>query len=186
MQPAIFLDRDGVIIENRPDYVRSLEEVKFLPGSLAALSRLARSPYRIVIVTNQAGIGRGLLTPETVAEINRRLVQEIESAGGRVDGIYVCPHKPDDGCNCRKPQPGLIFQAASDLSVDLARSVLIGDNLSDIQAGKAAGLGQVALVRTGLGEKFAWQLTSTGFAGVNIYTDLAEALESMINVDEIV
>lgn len=186
MQPAVFLDRDGVIIENRPDYVRSLEEVKFLPVSLAALARLARLPYHIVIVTNQAGIGRGLLSPETVAEINRRLVQEIESAGGRVDGIYVCPHKPDEGCNCRKPQPGLILQAVDELKLDLKRSILIGDNLSDIQAGQAAGVGQVALVRTGLGEKFAGQLTSASLSGVKIYPDLAEALESMINVDEIV
>lgn len=184
MQPAIFLDRDGVIIENRPEYVRSWQEVEFLPGSLSALARLGRLPYLLVIVTNQAGIGRGLLSQATVAEINHRLVQKIESAGGRVDGIYVCPHKPEDGCACRKPQPGLILQAADELDIDLARSILIGDNLSDIGAGLAARVGQVALVRTGLGEKFAGELASAGFAGIPVYADLTQALKNLIKVDE--
>lgn len=186
MQPAVFLDRDGVIIENRPEYVRGWEDVEFLPGSLVALAWLAPLPYRIVIVTNQAGIGRGLLSQARVAEINCRLVNRIESAGGRVDGVYVCPHKPEDGCACRKPQPGLILQATEELDIDLRQSILIGDNLSDIGAGQAARVGQIALVRTGLGEKFARQLASSGFADIPVFDDLAQALDSLIKLDEIV
>ena len=151
MFPAVFLDRDGVIIENRANYVRAWEDVEIFPQALAALARLKNSPFKIVIITNQAGIGHGLIRLQAAAEINRRLIEEIERAGGRIDGLYLCPHRPDEGCSCRKPKPGMILQAAEELDIDLQRSILIGDALTDLQAGIAAGVGQVALVRTGRG-----------------------------------
>jgi D-glycero-D-manno-heptose 1,7-bisphosphate phosphatase len=179
MQPGIFLDRDGVIIENRPDYVRNWSEAKFISGVLPALARLNNTPYRIVIVTNQAGIGRGIISRLVVEDIHARLIQEIIKSNGRIDGVYICPHKPEDGCSCRKPQPGLILQAAQDLEIDLGRSMMIGDNLSDVQAGLAAGIGRIALVRTGLGKDFVQSLETVDFSAVSVYDDLAEAVANL-------
>lgn len=182
MLPGIFLDRDGVIIENRPDYVKSWAEVRFIPLALQALARCTHLPYHIVVITNQAGIGRGLITRAEVDEIHRGIQAEISQAGGRIDAIYLCPHLPEDHCLCRKPQPGMILQAAEALQIDLPRSILIGDNLSDLQAGLAAGIGRLALVRTGLGEAFSHQLHSPSFSTVPIFIDLAQALKSILDL----
>lgn len=149
--PAIFLDRDGVIIENRDAYVRAWADVEIYPQALAALARLSATRFKIVIVTNQSAVGRGIITLDEAHAINRRLTAEIERAGGRVDGIFMCPHAPADDCLCRKPQPGLLTQAAAELGLDLSRSYLIGDAITDIQAGQAAGVYQAILVRTGRG-----------------------------------
>lgn len=151
MHPAIFIDRDGVIIENRADYVRTWRDVSIFPDALTALARLAASPYKIVIVTNQSGIGRGLIPPRTAEQINQRLLGIIHAAGGRIDGVYLCPHTPEENCACRKPRPGLILQAGRELSLDLSHSIMIGDALSDIQAGQAAGISRNVLVLTGRG-----------------------------------
>jgi len=151
MNAAIFLDRDGVIIENREQYVRSWEDVCFLDGAKASLALLATTPYRIVIVTNQSAIGRGILTAEAVDEMNQRLVREIRVAGGRVDAVYVCPHAPDIACDCRKPRPGLLLKAAVELDLNLAQSYMVGDALSDVEAGLAAGVKSSLIVCTGRG-----------------------------------
>jgi D-glycero-D-manno-heptose 1,7-bisphosphate phosphatase len=151
MYPAIFLDRDGVIIENRPDYVRSWQDVFIYPQALSALARISSSPYKIILVTNQSAIGRGIISFQTGAEINDRLVNEIRAAGGRIDGVFMCPHAPEDGCDCRKPRPGLFYQAAQALSLDLKNSVMIGDALTDLLAASSAGIQRVILVRTGRG-----------------------------------
>lgn len=151
MHPAIFLDRDGVIIENRPNYVRRWEDVLFYPQALQALAGARGSPYKIVIVTNQSAVGRGMISLETAHEINRRVIETIEAHGGRIDGSFICPHAPQDDCDCRKPKPGLFRQAAEALSLDLGQSYLIGDALSDLLSGQAAGLRQTILVRTGRG-----------------------------------
>jgi len=148
---AIFLDRDGVIIENRARYVRSWEDVVFYPRALEALRRLAALPYAVVIVTNQSAVGRGIISRVQAEAINARVVAHIRTQGGRVDAAYLCPHAPQDGCSCRKPQPGLLLQAARDLHLDLARSWMVGDALTDIQAGQAAGVAQTVLVRSGRG-----------------------------------
>jgi D-glycero-D-manno-heptose 1,7-bisphosphate phosphatase len=180
MVPALLLDRDGVIIENRENYVRSWEDVDLFAQALSALRRAACTPYKIVIVTNQSAIGRGLLSQEQAAEINGRLVAEIVKAGGRVDGIFICPHTPADGCACRKPRPGLILQAAGALSLDLNRSILIGDALSDLQAGHAAGVGQVALVRTGRGAEQAQSPEAARLPVFPVFDTLSEAVEALL------
>lgn len=180
MYPAIFLDRDGVIIENRPSYVRSWNDVEIYPQALTALSRLKDSPYKIVIVTNQSGVGRGVIPIDMAEAINRRLLAVIEAAGGRIDGVYMCPHAPQDNCDCRKPRPGLLLKAADQLSLDLSRSILIGDALSDLKAGFSAGLQKIALVRTGRG---AQQVQSPEAADMHpflIYNTLAEALDDLV------
>jgi histidinol-phosphate phosphatase family protein len=129
MRPAIFLDRDGVVIANHPDYVRSWADVSFIPRALETLATMAGSPYAIVIVTNQAGVGRGLIPLAEAVSINERVRDEIVRAGGRVDGLYLCPHTDADNCDCRKPRPGMLLRAARELRLDLSRSWMVGDAL---------------------------------------------------------
>lgn len=147
----MFLDRDGVIIQNRSDYVRNWAQVEVFPWALEALATLKTSAYRIVIVSNQSAIGRGMITAGEVDDINLRLVECITAAGGRIDGIYICPHTPHDHCSCRKPKPGLILRAAAELDLNLEISIMIGDALEDIEAGRRAGVAVAAMVKTGRG-----------------------------------
>ncbi len=179
MFPAIFLDRDGVIIENVSSYVRSWADVSIFPQAVQALARLSHSPYKIVIVTNQAGIGKGFFSQAEADAINRRLIDEIERAGGRIDGVFICPHTPNDNCDCRKPKPGLFLQAARQLALDLPRSIAIGDRWFDLQAAHAAGVPRLALVKTGLGAGELLQPTPPELGEVSIYTSLAEAFEKL-------
>jgi D-glycero-D-manno-heptose 1,7-bisphosphate phosphatase len=151
--PAVFLDRDGVLIENRSDYVRDWSQVSIFPDTSAALSSLHTAGYKIVIVTNQSAVGRGLISMEGAQVINRRLVDDLQRDGGHIDAVYMCPHQPEDGCECRKPKPGLLLQAAQELSLDLHRSWLIGDAWSDLLAGRAAKIHKVILVKTGRGNR---------------------------------
>ena len=136
---AVFLDRDGVINVNRDDYVKSWAEFQFLPGALEALNNLAKSPLKIIIITNQSAVGRSILTLNQLAQIHTQMTQVIKARGGRVDHIFFCPHHPKDGCSCRKPEPGMLYQAAHAFNLDLSRSFLVGDAMSDIQAGLRAG-----------------------------------------------
>jgi D-glycero-D-manno-heptose 1,7-bisphosphate phosphatase len=153
MYPAIFLDRDGVLIENRDNYVRSWADVEFIPGSTQALARLTHTDYKIVLITNQSAVGRGVISLEQAQAINQQLLSVIRQAGGRIDAVYMCIHAPQQGCNCRKPRPGLIMQAATELALDINRSFLVGDALSDVLAGQNAGIPTNVLVKTGRGEK---------------------------------
>jgi D-glycero-D-manno-heptose 1,7-bisphosphate phosphatase len=180
LRPAIFLDRDGVIIENRDDYCLRWEEVSFLPGALQALAGARSAPHAFVIITNQSAIGRGLLELTTADEINTRLVNAIHASGGRVDGVYMCPHTPEAGCDCRKPRPGLLLQAARELSLDLAQSALIGDARSDVDAGHAAGVGKSLLVRTGRGVEQLALADAAGASGFTVCADLTEALDAIL------
>jgi D-glycero-D-manno-heptose 1,7-bisphosphate phosphatase len=177
MLPALFLDRDGVIIENRDTYVRRLEDVSFIPGSLDALARIRPSPFPIIILTNQSAIGRGLITTDQADEINRQILKEINLHGGRIDAIYMCPHTPLDHCSCRKPEPGLFFQAAADFSIDLSRSILIGDAMSDLLAGQNAGLAENVLVLTGRGRDQLHQPRSPNLKPFLFFSSLSSALD---------
>jgi D-glycero-D-manno-heptose 1,7-bisphosphate phosphatase len=175
MHPAVFVDRDGVINRNRANYVLSWDQVEFLQGVFEALENLAGSHFRIVLVTNQSPVGRGLLSLHALSAINAGIVQQIQLAGGRVDGIYVCPHRPDEGCDCRKPKPGMLLQAAAELEIDLSRSYLIGDAVSDVEAALAAGC-QPLLVLTGRGEGQVAELRAKNYEAVPVVADLREAV----------
>lgn len=148
---AVFLDRDGVINEERSDYVKSWGEFHFLPGALEAMAALTGAGFRLFVITNQSAIHRGLVSWGQVRDIHRRMREEIERAGGAVEAILVCPHRTDEGCECRKPRPGLLERAAREHSLDLEQCYVIGDKLSDIAAGQAVGC-RCALVQTGLGD----------------------------------
>lgn len=147
---TIFIDRDGVINENRSDYVKSWEEYRFLPGAREAIAQLTRAGHRVIVCSNQAAIARGLVTVETVEEIHRRMIAEIAEVGGAIEKVYYCPHAKDGNCYCRKPRPGMLLRARDELGVDLSDAVFIGDSMTDVCAGLAAGVRPI-LVLTGLG-----------------------------------
>lgn len=176
---AVFLDRDGVLIENRSDYVRDWSHVSILPLVMDALSGFHKQGLKIIIVTNQSAVGRGLMTFETAQEINHRLIRTIKENGGWIDAAYMCPHEPLDQCNCRKPRPGLLLQAARDLSVDLASSWLVGDAWSDLLAGQSAGLLGTILVRTGRGSSQLLEPQPPGIKPFIVTDDLLGAFRTI-------
>ena len=136
---VVLIDRDGVINRDSDQYIKSVAEWEPLPGSLEAIAELTEAGFDVVVITNQSGVGRGLFTLETLAAIHAAMKAAVESAGGSLAGIYFCPHRPEDGCACRKPRPGLLLEAAADLGFDLATVAFIGDKQSDVDAAVAAG-----------------------------------------------
>jgi D-glycero-D-manno-heptose 1,7-bisphosphate phosphatase len=180
MVSAIFLDRDGVVIENREDYVRSWDDVVIYSQAVEALARIARQPYKVVLVTNQSAVGRGIISLATAEAINERLVAEIRRCGGRIDGVFMCPHAPQDECDCRKPQPGLLLKAAQTLQIDLRTSVMIGDAWSDMLAGFNAGIPRNILVRTGRGAEQERLPRPAQLSPVPVYDTLRDALNDLI------
>jgi D-glycero-D-manno-heptose 1,7-bisphosphate phosphatase len=180
MNPALFLDRDGVIIENRPNYVRSWSDVFIFPQALKALQKIKESEYKIFILTNQSAVGRGIISQSRADEVNQRLVNEIESAGGRVDRVLICPHTPEDNCLCRKPLPGMVQEAAASTPLDISRSIMIGDSLSDIIAGQTAGVGRNVLVYTGRGRSQLDLPLASEISPFLVYENLSAALSDLI------
>jgi D-glycero-D-manno-heptose 1,7-bisphosphate phosphatase len=155
-RPAVFLDRDGTIIED-VGYLDTLDRVTFFPWTVDTIRALNCAGLAVVVVTNQSGIARGLFTEAFVDETHRYLTARLEMGGARVDAYYYCPHHPDGTvaehrrhCDCRKPAPGLIDRATNDLGLDPARSFVVGDRWLDVQLGRAVGA-RTILVRTGIG-----------------------------------
>ena len=137
---TVFLDRDGVINRLRQgDYVKSWSEFEFLPTAIPAIRCLSQAGCRLIIVTNQAGVSKGIVSPEVLETIHQKMVIEIENGGGRIDAMYYCPHRDEDNCRCRKPKPGLLEQAIREHTVDPISRFLVGDSLRDIVAGQAVG-----------------------------------------------
>jgi D-glycero-D-manno-heptose 1,7-bisphosphate phosphatase len=147
---AIFLDRDGVIGENRTDHVKSWDEFRFLPGALDALRWLRLAGFCTFVVTNQAIVNRGIASAKTVEDIHDRMSLCVAWHGGRIDDIRYCPHDNSEQCQCRKPQPGMLRQLAEQWHVDLTRSYMVGDAWTDIAAGRAVNCRSI-MVRTGRG-----------------------------------
>jgi D-glycero-D-manno-heptose 1,7-bisphosphate phosphatase len=160
---AIFLDRDGVINENRADHVKSWDEFEFIPGALDSIRRLTETGLPIFVVTNQATISRGLLTTATLDDIHNRMKEEICKAGGRIAQVYHCPHDSHEECTCRKPASGMLLQAAREFPIDLNKSFLVGDAWTDVGAGVAVGARSILLL-TGRGRwNFATSWNRFGF-----------------------
>jgi D-glycero-D-manno-heptose 1,7-bisphosphate phosphatase len=182
---AVFLDRDGVINENRPDHVKSWAELQFVPGAVEAIARLTRAGVPVFIITNQAIVNRGLVSRETVESINDRLIREIEAGGGRIADLAYCPHRPDERCWCRKPRPGLLESLARTHGIDLRDSVLIGDAMTDIEAGHAAGC-EAVLVLTGRGRDQLPLVTTPGRDPLTIAADLDDAVTLLLSRTHVV
>jgi D-glycero-D-manno-heptose 1,7-bisphosphate phosphatase len=176
---AIFLDRDGVIGENRPDHVKSWEEFRFLPGALDALHWLRLAGFRTFVVTNQAIVNRGIVAAHVVEEINARMAHCAASHGGWIDDIRYCPHDYGENCECRKPQPGMLLQLAAQWHVDLAQSYMVGDAWTDIAAGRAVNCRSI-MVRTGRGAEQISLPEARQHPADHVAADLAAAVEWLL------
>jgi len=181
-RPAAFLDRDGVLNVNLDAHVRRWDEFAFLPGAIEAVRRLHEAGWPIVVVTNQAAIGRGYTTAAEVADIHARMCAAIASGGGQIARVLHCPHRPDEACECRKPRPGMLLRAAGDLDLDLARSYVVGDHLTDVEAAIAAGCRPI-LVRSGRGAAIAADAVAR-FEGLPVVDDVVEAVDLILR-DEV-
>ena len=147
--PAAFFDRDGTVIEEA-DYLHEPERIRILPNALEGMKRFQEMGYRIILITNQPGIGIGYYSKEDFYRVNRALLKSFSENGILIDKIYFCPHSKSENCACRKPEQALVRRADEELNLDLSRSVMIGDKTSDIETGKRAGM-RTVLVRTGFG-----------------------------------
>lgn len=178
----VILDRDGVINEDSDAFVKTLGEWIPIDGSIDAIARLCEHGFIVAIATNQSGIGRGLIAEDDLDAMHEHLLDLVREAGGDIATIAWCPHKPEDLCDCRKPQSGLFDQIANTLGCDLDGSFVVGDSLRDLQAGMARGCIPV-LVRTGKGEKTEKTLAdddSGEFDGVEVFDNLSEAADYLI------
>lgn len=180
---VVFLDRDGTLIHD-PGYLRDPEAVRLLPRVVPALWLLQREGFRLVLVTNQSGIARGYLTRKVLRAIHDRLKQLLSAQGIILDGWYYCPHHPDTGCRCRKPNPGLLRRAARELGASLPRSYSVGDRGSDVVAGQRVG-GQGLLVLTGLGSREWRQARKTrAFVPDAVVKDLQAAARWIVGTEK--
>jgi len=173
----IFVDRDGVINRDRLDYVKSWSEFVFLPRSLDALKLLTLRGYSVIVITNQSVINRKLVTEAELEKIHDNMKAAVAARGGNIEAVYYCPHIPEDGCNCRKPEPGLIIQAQADYRHDLSNTCMVGDSLKDIQCARRAGCGKVILVRTGHGQETEGLCREQGTKADHVADDLMAAVE---------
>ena len=180
----IILDRDGVINQDSPDFVKTPDEWVALPGALEAIARLNQAGYRVCVATNQSGFGRGLFDAFTLNAIHGKLKTQLAKVGGTLDGIFICPHAPDEGCTCRKPLPGLFLDIAQRFDIDLTGVPAVGDSLRDLQAASTAGC-TPWLVLTGNGKKTLKQgnLPPNTVVWDNL-TAVAEALELANQAEE--
>lgn len=208
MSQIIILDRDGVINQDSDDYIKSVDEFIPIPGSLEAIAQLCQAGYAVLVATNQSGISRHFFTLETLEAMHTKLQSLLAPLGGKIERFYYCPHGPDDQCACRKPKPGMLTQIADDFSDLLSDSSLldksslpaegslpakgfsslsnvyyVGDSLTDMQAGRAAGT-KIALVKTGKGIRSLKKIDQnklTEYSQLAVYTDLADFTQQLLN-----
>ena len=175
----VILDRDGVINYDSEYFIKSTNEWHPIDGSLEGIARLSRAGFDIAVATNQSGIGRKLLDVATLELIHRKMLAAARKAGGDIGKIVYCPHLPTAGCDCRKPQPGLLLQLSRNYSVPLTSVPIVGDSVRDIDAAVAAG-GRPILVRTGNGTQSEAALAKRGLE-IDVYDDLAQFAEAFVN-----
>ncbi len=174
----MILDRDGVINRDSSDFVKSAAEWIPLEGSIGAISALSRAGFTVAVASNQSGLARGLLDRNALRAMHRKLRKLVSAQGGRIDRIVICPHGPGDGCDCRKPEPGLLYRLARHYRSDLAGVPVIGDSLRDLQAAARAGARPI-LVRTGNG-RATEQALECELAATEVFDDLAAAASALI------
>lgn len=172
----VILDRDGVINEDNDAYIKSADEWNPIEGSLQAISQLTKAGFHIAVITNQSGIARGLYDLSDLEAIHAKMQREVEHHGGKIDAIYYCPHGPEDGCDCRKPNTGLYRQFAQAFNVDLTSVPAVGDSLRDIQSAIAVGAEPI-LVETGKGLKTSKRLNNQD---IQVFSNLYEAVQYIL------
>ncbi len=152
-KPTVFLDRDGVINQDSPDYIKTADEFRFIPNSAEAIALLCKSGFQVILITNQSMINRGISSVGHLDAIFEKMRAGVRAKGGDIQDIFYCPHAPDEGCACRKPKPGLILQALDLYGIDPATAFMVGDSAKDIGCARNARLGNALLVLTGNGRK---------------------------------
>lgn len=183
MRRAVFLDRDGTVNIEK-EYLYRVEDFEFIPGAVDAIRLLNQAGYFVVVVSNQSGVARGFYTEEDVETLHRQIAGMLADSGARVDAWYYCPHHPSGKgsyslpCNCRKPLPGMLVEAAQRFDIDLAASVMVGDKRIDVEAAMAAGCRPI-LVRTGYGTAEQSLIP----AGVEVHDDLLSAAAALTGLD---
>jgi D-glycero-D-manno-heptose 1,7-bisphosphate phosphatase len=177
MNKAAFLDRDGVInrkAETEDEYITRWEEMHILPGVVEAIALLNRSGFRVIVVTNQRCVAKGFLTSNELESVHRRMCQELAAMGAVIDEVYYCPHEEQPPCGCRKPEPGMLLEAANEYEVDLTSSWMIGDSEKDVEAGKSAGCRTARILRS--------HACSSGKPDV-LATSLLEAVQQILQLE---
>jgi D-glycero-D-manno-heptose 1,7-bisphosphate phosphatase len=175
LKPAAFLDRDGTIIEE-VGYLKDPSQVRLIPGAAEGILRLNEAGVPVVVVTNQSGVGRGYFPEAAVERVHAEVARQLAARGARWDAVYYCPHHPDERCDCRKPAPGMFRRAAAEHALDLPRSFVVGDKVSDLKAGVQLGC-RTVLVLTGYGVEEGERGREAGFTPYHIALDLADAAE---------
>jgi len=181
MAYTVFLDRDGVINVDSPDYIKSESEFHFITQSPEAIACLTKAGCDVFVITNQSAIARKLTTGKELNNIFSKMKAGIIDVGGKIKDVFYCPHMPDAGCDCRKPKPGLIFQAQKKYNLDLQQSCMVGDSAKDIEGAKNAGCGLSVLVKTGNGEKSTIALQEKGINPDFLAENLFEAAQWIIS-----
>jgi|TARA_B110000438_G_scaffold141599_1_gene136625 D-glycero-D-manno-heptose 1,7-bisphosphate phosphatase len=181
---VVILDRDGVINADSAEFVKTADEFQPMPGSIEAIAKLHKNGFKICVVTNQSGLGRNLFDKDALTQIHHKLCSMVEEMGGVIEGIFFCPHLPEDNCTCRKPKTGLLEQIESEFDCSIAGSYFVGDSLKDIQAAKAFGCFPI-LVSTGNGVVTQSLLEENGCDDVLLAVDLAAAVDYIIEVTDV-
>jgi D-glycero-D-manno-heptose 1,7-bisphosphate phosphatase len=184
LKKVVFLDRDGTINRDSPDYIKSRSEFKFLPGAVAAIGKLTAAGFTCMVVTNQSALARGLVSAAELHAMHTHMRDEIAAGGGRITDIFYCPHLPQDACTCRKPAPGLLLQAQQKYNIELSDAVMVGDSAKDIECGHAAGCGRTVLVKSGIDAAVEMQLRAKQITADYVAADLLEAVEWIIDFYE--
>ena len=180
LQNVVFLDRDGVINRDSPDYVKSWSEFEFIPGSLEALKLLNLNGYVSIVITNQSAVNRKMITIKELENTHARMKRAVKSHGGKIKDIFFCPHTPEEACGCRKPNPELIYNARQTHMISLSTSTMVGDSVKDIECARNAGCGQTILVKTGNGEKAEKTLIEKGVYPDYVAEDLLDAVNWIV------
>lgn len=180
IEQVVFLDQDGVINQDSTEYVKSWDEFHFIPGSLEALRLLYEKGFCVIVITNQSAVGRGMITMKTLMNMHIKMRKAVRKAGGKIYDVFFCPHRPDEHCDCRKPEPGLILQAQEEYGIVLSKSIMVGDNGKDVMAGKNAGVGKTVLVLTGSGAAAQNELMKSGTPPDFVAEDLLDAAKWII------
>ena len=181
LKKVVFLDRDGTINRDSSDYIKSREEFEFLSGSLAAIKNLTLNGFVSIVITNQSAVPRNLISLRELESVHNMLTATVALAGGEIKDIFYCPHMPEDGCDCRKPEPGLIHQARKKYAIDLSAAVMVGDCAKDIECARRAGCDRAVLVKSGKEDDVEDELKTRQIFPDYVAEDLLDAAKWIIS-----
>ena len=181
LKKIVFIDRDGTINRDSADYIRSRSEFDFIPGSSEAIRNLTANGFTSIVITNQSALARKFISREELDAMHAMMCRAVASGGGKITDVFFCPHMPDEGCKCRKPAPGLIYQAKKKYNIELADSIMVGDHVKDIACGRNAGCGMTVLVKSGLDPDVEKELKIKPISTDYVAGNLFEAAEWIID-----